>query len=89
MSHPDYANHCNQSCAQETARIHASPWRSRSWLPHRHHLIVRLGAGPIRFVYDSRSKDRKKERKTLEALPRDTLIQVEIGTKGGIQNKGK
>ena len=30
MSHPDYANHCNQSCAQETARIHASPWRSRS-----------------------------------------------------------
>ena len=58
-------------------------------LQHRHHLIVRLGAGPIRFVYDSRSKDRKKERKTLEALPRDTLIQVEIGTKGGIQNKGK
>ena len=51
-----HANHCNPSCnlssAQEIARIHANPL-CRAALSHRHHLIIRLGPGPIQFVYGS------------------------------------
>jgi len=49
------ANHCNSSCnlssAQETARVHASPW----WCLCGHDVVICLNAGPIQFVYGSHS----------------------------------
>ena len=39
-----------------SVQIHASSWRGRAVVLCKHHLIIRVGAGLIRFVYDSHSR---------------------------------
>jgi len=49
-----HGNHCdlswNLSSVQHTTKIHASSWRSRGCVVHRHHLITHVGVGPIQLA---------------------------------------
>jgi len=42
--------------AKKSVQIHASSWRGRRCSVHEHHLIIRVGAGLIQFVYGSHSR---------------------------------